>query len=68
VPDLGQATHVDAEIYDPAFTPAIEEVRERLTAPALSLAVSVNGELIWAEARRDCTLLGAICLRKNNPS
>ena len=55
--DLGEATHVDATIYNDLYTAPINEVRERLIAtrkrlvtPALSLAVSIDGELIWAEA------------------
>ena len=58
LPDLGVATHVDAAVYDESYAAAIQEVRARLidtragmVAPALSLAVAVDGELIWAEAQ-----------------
>ncbi len=58
VPELGDVTHVDSEIYDDAYLPAIEEAqaglvsaREILVTPALSLAVSINGSLVWAEAQ-----------------
>jgi CubicO group peptidase (beta-lactamase class C family) len=58
VPDLGEATHVDSHIYDPTYAEAIEEVqanlvdaRTRLNAPGISIAISVGGELVWAEAQ-----------------
>jgi CubicO group peptidase (beta-lactamase class C family) len=58
IPDLAKATTVDSRIYDERFTPVINDIRstldehrQTLTAPSISLAVAVNGELVWAEAR-----------------
>ena len=58
IPDLAEATAVDSRIYDDRFAPVIDEIREGLdgqrqsiTAPSISLAVAVNGELVWAETR-----------------
>ena len=57
VPDLGKTTVIDQQVYNPAYAAPIEKARARLVdarvhlvAPALSLAVGVGGELIWAEA------------------
>jgi len=58
VPDLGAATHADAHIFNDSYRAVIDEARnalvtgrETLSAPAISIAVSVNGELVWAEAQ-----------------
>ncbi|MDJ0907050.1 MAG: serine hydrolase domain-containing protein [Woeseiaceae bacterium] len=58
IPDLAAATAVDSKIHDERYTPVIRDVRDELderrqslTAPSISLAVAVDGELVWAEAR-----------------
>ncbi len=57
VPDLGKTTVIDREVYNPTYSASIEkasaqlvDARVHLVAPALSLAVGVDGELVWAEA------------------
>lgn len=58
IPPLDLINQVDTEILDDTFLPVIEksqdvliEARKKLNTPAISVAISVNGELIWAEAR-----------------
>jgi len=58
IPDLASAAAVDSEIYDERYAPVINDVsakldghRQSLTAPSMSIAVAVGGELIWADAR-----------------
>jgi CubicO group peptidase (beta-lactamase class C family) len=58
IPDLDGAAVVDSKIYDDRYAPAISAVskkldgyRATLTAPSISLAVAVKGELVWAETR-----------------
>lgn len=56
-PELGRAIHAETRVYDDAYLPAIERARaalaaarDSLGAPALSVAVGVDGDLVWAEA------------------
>ena len=58
IPDLAAAVVIDSEVYDERYAPVIETVRQKLdehrqslTAPSISLAVAVGGQLVWAEAR-----------------
>jgi CubicO group peptidase (beta-lactamase class C family) len=57
IADLARETHVDAAIYDTSYAAPIDlvrgrliDAREQLVAPAFSLAVNIDGKLIWAEA------------------
>jgi serine beta-lactamase-like protein LACTB len=57
VPDLGKTTVIDRKVYNPVYSASIEkaqarlvDARSRLVAPALSLALGIDGELVWAEA------------------
>lgn len=58
VPKIDSRTQVTTKVYDETFLEAIEISRKRLDkarldlyAPAISLAVSVDGKIVWAEAR-----------------
>ncbi len=58
IPDLAAATAIDSKIYDERYGPVIADLQDELdaqrtslTAPSISLAVAVNGEMVWAEAR-----------------
>ncbi len=58
IPDLAAATHVDSEVYNERYSPVIRDLRDELderrqslTTPSISLAVAIDGELVWAEAR-----------------
>jgi len=68
LPSLNSNTQIASEIYDDRYLAAIEASKERLvqarqdlSAPALSIAISVKGELVWAEA------LGVTDLDTNTP-
>lgn len=57
VPNLASGTPSESRVYDEAFLPVIEEARAMLAqdrtdlnAPAISVAISIDGELVWAEA------------------
>lgn len=65
IPDLDSATFVDTRTYDDRYAPVIAAVskrldgyRQALTAPSMSLAVAVKGELVWAETRGYAKLEG----------
>ena len=65
IPDLDSARAVDTRTYDDRYAPVISAVSEKLdsyraslTAPSISLAVAVAGELVWAEARGYARLEG----------
>lgn len=58
IPDLGPAPAGASLAPAPGFAPVVEKAREklagartRLAAPAVSIAVAVRGEIVWAEAR-----------------
>jgi serine beta-lactamase-like protein LACTB len=58
IPDLDNASVVDSKTYDDSYASVISTAsnkldgyRASLTAPSISLAVAVNGELVWAETR-----------------
>ncbi len=58
IPDLSAANEVDSRTFDGRYAPVISKVtaeldgyRESLTAPSISLAVAVDGELVWTETR-----------------
>jgi CubicO group peptidase (beta-lactamase class C family) len=58
IPDLGSATATDSELVDDAYASPIRaaqdqmiEWRRTLSAPSISVAVAVNGQLVWAEAQ-----------------
>jgi len=58
IPDLSAASEIDSRTYDERYAPVIREVtaqldgyRQSITAPSMSLAVAVDGELVWADAR-----------------
>jgi len=57
ITDIQPDIQIDTRVYDRGFQSAIDVSRERLrqaridlAAPALSLAVGVQGEVVWAEA------------------
>ena len=65
ISDLDSATAVESKIYDNSYAPVVSAVREKLdgyrqslTAPSISLAVAVKGELVWAATRGYANLDG----------
>ncbi len=68
IPALDPSSQIVSKVYDDQYLPAIKasrellaQARQDLSAPALSLAISVKGELVWAEA------LGVTDLDSNAP-
>lgn len=58
VPDPRGEAPTDARVYDDQYLPAIEEARAILSeartdlgAPAVTVAISIGGEMVWAEAQ-----------------
>ncbi|MBT8066651.1 MAG: beta-lactamase family protein, partial [Gammaproteobacteria bacterium] len=58
IPDLAAASEIDSRTWDERYAPVISKVtaeldgyRQSLTAPSISVAVAVDGELVWAETR-----------------
>lgn len=57
VPNLSSGAPVETRVYDATYLPVIEDARALLAAaradlnaPAVSVAISMDGEMIWAEA------------------
>jgi CubicO group peptidase (beta-lactamase class C family) len=58
IPDLSAASEIDSRTYDERYAPVVSDVtaqldgvRQSLTAPSISIAVAIDGELVWAESR-----------------
>ena len=58
IPDLSAASEIDSRTFDERYAPVISNVtaqldgvRQSLTAPSISIAVAIDGELVWAESR-----------------
>jgi len=58
IPGSDSATASNSQVFDPAYAGPIKQAsddldghRRSLVAPSISVAVAVQGELVWAEAR-----------------